>query len=85
MYARRTQLFFRARTLSSNTMPVCINLTLLQRKSCVVHMTVFEIVVHQLDTIIEMIYLGADNSSIDCRETLVIDSYRNCMICFDAT
>ena len=32
-----------------------INLTLLQRKSCSVQMTVFEIVVHQLDTILAQI------------------------------
>ena len=29
----------------------------------------------QLDTIIGMVYLGADNPSIDCRETLAIHSY----------
>ena len=29
-------------------------------------MTVFEIVAPQLDTIIGMMYLGADNLSIDC-------------------
>ena len=38
-------------------------------------MTVFEIVVYQLDTIIGMMYLSADNSSIDCRGTLAILSY----------
>ena len=41
-------------------------------------MTVFEIVVHQLNTIIGMMYLGADNSMnlpINYRETLVIHSY----------
>ena len=53
----------------------CINLTLLQRKLCSVHMPVFEIVVHQLDTILSMMYSGADNSSIDCRGTLAIYSY----------
>ena len=30
-------------------------------------MTVFEIVVHQQDTIIGMMYLDADNSSIHCK------------------
>ena len=35
-------------------------------KPCSVHNAVFKIVVHQLDTIIVMMYLGADNSSIDC-------------------
>ena len=44
----------------------CIYLTLLQRKSCSIHMTVFEIVVQQLDIIIGMMYPGAGNSSIDC-------------------
>ena len=43
-------------------MHVDINLILLQRKSCSVHMTVFEIVVQQLDIMIVMMYLGADNS-----------------------
>ena len=40
-----------------------------------VHMTVFDINVYQLDTIIGMMYLGADNSFIDCRGTLAIPSY----------
>ena len=38
-------------------------------------MTVFEIVVHQLDTIMGMMYLGANNSSMDCRGTLAIHLY----------
>ena len=46
-------------------------------------MTVFEVVVYQLDTIIGMIYLGADNSSIHCRERLAIE-LDNCIICFEA-
>ena len=53
----------------------CVNPTLLQRKWCSEHMTVFEIVVHPLDTIIGMMYLGADNSSIDYRGTFTIHSY----------
>ena len=67
MYARRTP-NFSEQQYNLVTVIVCINLTLLQEKSCNVHMTVFEIVVHQLDTIIGMMYLGADNSSIDCTE-----------------
>ena len=38
-------------------------------------MTVFEIVVQQLDTVMGMMYLGADNSTIDCRGTVAIHSY----------
>ena len=38
------------------TVHVCINLTLPQRKSCSVHMRVFEFVVQQLDIIIGMMY-----------------------------
>ena len=55
-------------------MRVDINLILLQRKSCSVHMTVFEIVVQQLDIIIGMMYLSADNSSIDCSGTVAFHS-----------
>ena len=47
------------------TVLLCINLTLF-KKLCSVHMPVFEIVAHQLDTTMRLIYLGADNSSIDC-------------------
>ena len=70
MYARRTRSFFPGQERDPVTVLVCINfrinLTLLQKKMCSVHMTVLEIVVHHLDTIIGMMYLGADNSSIDC-------------------
>ena len=81
MYARRTRIFFPEQECDPVTVLVCIYLTLLQRKSCSVHMTVFKIVVHQLDTIIGMMYLGADNSS---RLYGNIHSYAHCMICFDA-
>ena len=46
-------------------------------------MTVFEFVVYQLNTTIDMIYLGADNSSIHCRERLAIE-LDNCIICLEA-
>ena len=56
-------------------------------------MTVFEIV-YQMDAVIGMMYLGADNSSVDCEGTLAIHSYsllhkknknkKVCMICFYA-
>ena len=66
-----------------------INLTLLLRNSCSVHMTVFEIVVHRnVDkwAIIGMMYLGANNSSINCRRTLAIHEYTyNCLSGFNAT
>ena len=39
-------------------------------------MIVFEIFArNQLDTVLGMMYLGADNSSIECKETLAIHSY----------
>ena len=74
MYARRT-IFFPGQECDLVTVLVCINLILLQSNSCSVHMTVVEIVVHQLDIIIGMMYLGADNSSIGYRKTLTIHSY----------
>ena len=82
MYARQTRIFSRAE-YDSVTLLVCINLTLLERKSCSVHMTVLENVVHQLDTIMGMMYLGADNSSVDWHWQFI--NIRNCMICFDVT
>ena len=45
MCARRTRIFSREKC-DPATVIVRINLTLLLRKSCSVHMTVFEIVVH---------------------------------------
>ena len=45
MYARRTRSFFRE--YDPVTVLVCTNLTLLLRKSCNVHMTVFKILVHR--------------------------------------
>ena len=45
MYARGTRSFFEQEC--DQVVLVCINLTLLQRKSCSVHMTVLEIVVHR--------------------------------------
>ena len=74
-YTRGVRVVFPEQNYDPITVLVCINLTLPQRKSCSVHMTVFEIVAEQLDTIMDMIYLGADNSSIDCRGTLAIHSY----------
>ena len=76
MYARRTRIFFPEQECDPVTVLVCINLTLLLRKPCSVHMTVFKILVHQLGfyTIMGMMYLGADNLSIDCRGTLAIHS-----------
>ena len=53
--------FFPEQECNPLTVLACIYLILLQRKSCSVHMTMFEIVVHQLNTIIGMMYLGADN------------------------
>ena len=83
--------FSGARMSSSITVLVCINPTLPQRKSCSVHMAVFEIIVHQLDIINGKMYLGADNSSIECRGTWwLYDSGTLCTnmvsgahICFD--
>ena len=60
--ARRTSSLFPGQECGPVTVLVCINLNLLQRKTCNVHKTVFGIVVHQLDTIMGMMYLGADNS-----------------------
>ena len=74
MYARRTLSFSRAECDICNIARMYkSNFT--TKKSCSVHMTVFENVVHKLDTIMDMMYLGADNSSIDCRGTLTIHSY----------
>ena len=52
----------------------------LLRKSCSVHITEFEIVVHHnidnwIQRTIGMIYLSADNSPIDCRLILANHSY----------
>ena len=76
MYARRTRIFSE-KECDPVTVLVCINLTLRQRKSCSVYMTWFEIVVHQMDTIMDMMYFGADNLSIhvDYKGTLTIHSY----------
>ena len=68
MYARRTR-FFLEQFCDPVTVLVCINLTLPQRISCSIHRRVFEIVVHQMDAIIDMMYLGPDNSSINCKGT----------------
>ena len=53
MYARRTRCFFPEQECDPVTVLLFINLTLPQYKSgsVHVHMTVFKIVVHQLDTI----------------------------------
>ena len=75
MYVRRTRSFFLEQECDPVIVLVCMILTLLQRKSCSVHTTVFEAVVHQLDTIMSMMYISTDNSSIDCRGTLAIYSY----------
>ena len=64
MYQQDVRVVFSKQECDPVAVLVCINLTLLQRKWCSVHMTVFEIVVQQLDTIIGMMYLGADNSTI---------------------
>ena len=48
--------FFSEQECDLVTVHVCVHLTLLQRKSYSVHMTVFEIVVQQLDIIIGMMY-----------------------------
>ena len=47
MYVRRTRSFFPEQECNPVTELVSKNLTLLPRKSCSVHMTVFEIVVHR--------------------------------------
>ena len=50
MYAMRTCSFFPEQECSTVSVLVCINLTLLPKKSCNVHMTVFEIVVQDKHT-----------------------------------
>ena len=47
MYARRTRIFFSEQECDPVTVLVSIHLALLLRKSCSVHMTVFEIVTHR--------------------------------------
>ena len=61
MYARRTRSFSQAEC-DPVTVLVCINLILIRRKSCGVHMTMFEIVVHQLVYTHVHDISGADNS-----------------------
>ena len=76
MYVRRTRSFFRARMSSSSSARMNKYNFLLLTKLCSVPMTLFEIVVHlnvdMLDTIIGMMYLCADNSSIDSGHILAI-------------
>ena len=76
MYERSTRSFFPEQKCDPVThMILHSKYNFTTTKSCSVHMTVFEIVVYQLDTNMGMIYLGADNSSIDCRGILTIHSY----------
>ena len=49
MYASRTRIFFPEQECDPVTVLVWINLILLMKKSCSVHITVFEIVVYRND------------------------------------